>query len=70
MIENPFKTILPEEEGFQEKFCDQCEHENFAIGKNCPLLTQAIIFDYKELPEEWISDEQGDRCTKFVEKIA
>ncbi len=51
-----------EEMQFRDKFCDRCRHDNPRKKTGCKILLRALTGG---APEEWITDEQGPRCTAF-----
>lgn len=65
-----------EGEGFHETFCDHCARDaayrdggpdaDPALG--CQILANALCYSITdpEFPKEWITDDQGSRCTAFT----
>lgn len=53
-------------EAFHDAFCYRCGRD----WKRCGILTRTLIhaIDEPEYPREWISDDDGSRCTAFREK--
>ena len=60
-----------EGEWFREKFCYQCQKENYPDGPFCPILSATLAYqvDDPKYPKEWVHDnENGTRCTAFVRR--
>ena len=60
---------------FQEEFCAHCtkdaEYRETDDGRDgCSILSAAYLYPVSDrlYPKEWVTDEQGPRCTAFEEE--
>lgn len=56
-----------EGEGFMEHWCIRCWLDR---NEDCPILANALCYgiDDPEYPAEWVQDENGARCTAFIDE--
>ena len=60
-----------EGEVFQERFCEQCIHDDYDNAKYCEILSRSMAFgvDEPDYPEEWTHDSEGrPMCTAFEKR--
>jgi hypothetical protein len=65
-----------EGEGYQERYCEKCLHDNFEKGIYCPIWNLHLLDNYKECNNkhsylhELIPRQEGSngRCTMFVDR--
>lgn len=63
-------------EGFFESFCAHCSRDaafretgyegDSALGCQILAATYRYAVDHPDYPKEWISDDQGSRCTAYT----
>ena len=58
---------------FAARFCARCacDAEDLEEEDGCPIAADSMAYSVGDdgYPEQWVQDEQGPRCTAFVERV-